>query len=76
MGDRRPDQIDSRIGRTTDLKNLTDDEHVKNEAKQDFQGAQSHDQPMIPEAGTNPALRELHERKEQKKGDDQSDGIR
>jgi hypothetical protein len=44
----------------TDHKTRTDDEHILEEDKQELQGNPK-EQPMIPKAGTNPALRELRE---------------
>jgi hypothetical protein len=46
----------------TDHKTRTDDEHILEEDKQELQ-ANPKEQPMIPKAGTNPALRELHDQK-------------
>jgi hypothetical protein len=46
----------------TDHKTRTDDEHILEEDKQELQ-ANPKEQPMIPKAGTNPALRELREQK-------------
>jgi hypothetical protein len=69
MSTTRPDQIDPRIGRTTDLKNLTNDENIHEDAKQAVQ-SNPDAQPMIPEAGTNPALRDLQERGKQLKDEE------
>jgi hypothetical protein len=65
MGGKRPDQhnIDPREARTTDNKFLTEDEHVKEESKHALNAHDRDDQPMIPPAGTNPALRELRARR-------------
>ena len=46
----------------TDHKTRTDDEHILEEDKQELQ-ANPKEQPMIPKAGTNPALRELRDQK-------------
>lgn len=46
----------------TDHKTRTDDEHILEEDKQEL-ASNPHEQPMIPKAGTNPALRELREQK-------------
>jgi len=46
----------------TDHKTRTDDEHILEEDKQELQ-ANPKEQPMIPKAGANPALRELREQK-------------
>ena len=64
MGGKRPDQyqIDPRDSRTTDNKLLENDEHIRSEDKEKLQ-SNPKDQPMIPDVGVNPALRELRERK-------------
>jgi hypothetical protein len=46
----------------TDHKTRTNDEHILEEDKQELQ-ANPQEQPMIPKAGTNPALRELREQR-------------
>ena len=67
MGGKRPDQhnIDHREAGATDNKTLDDDRATHVEDKQNL-SANPHDQPMIPEVGVNPALRELRERKQGK----------
>jgi len=73
MGGKRPDQhnIDHREAGSTDNKTLDDDRATHVEDKQNL-SANPHDQPMIPEVGVNPALRELRERK-QGKGEQSDD---
>ncbi len=65
MGGKRPDQhnIDPREARSTDNKFVDDDRATHVEDKQNL-SSNPEDQPMIPEVGVNPALRELRERKQ------------
>jgi hypothetical protein len=67
MGGKRPDQhnIDPAEGMSTDKKWGIghEDEHLKDADKERYIASQKKDPPMIPEAGVNPALRDLRERK-------------
>ena len=75
MGGKRPDQhnIDPAEGSSSNHtwrgEGRSGDERIENEQKQRL-SAKDHDQPMIPEAGTNPALREHQERKGAAKRDE------
>jgi hypothetical protein len=71
MGSKRPDQA-KREQSATDYKTRTDDEHIHEEDKQEL-ASNPHEQPMIPKAVSNPALRELREKRHGKPspGDEQ-----